>query len=95
MMGVSRRTSAPQEVRRLLILTVHQPTLLSPEFRISVECDGWQADVRPGERAALFSDGWAIISRREQDAPVETPTAFDRVDDRSFPGDWSGHIGGL
>lgn len=69
----------------MLLLTIHQPTLISPGFRISIECDGFQADVRPGERAALFPDGWAIISAAEQSAPVTSTTAYDRVDDREFP----------
>ena len=68
------------------ILSIERGSQLLVEFRIYVEQDGEQSDVRLATRAVLYVLDRAVTVRLVDNLPSST-TAYDRVDDRTFPGD--------
>lgn len=56
------------------------------EFRIYIEQAEESKDVRPGERVVLYARGNGSY-RLPVDKLPDSTTAYDRCDDREYPGD--------
>ena len=78
----------PPEVTPVMILYNHPATLISPGFRIYLEWDALDSDVRLTGMGDPVSERPAPAPVTSYDLP-QTPTAYDRVDDRTFPEDVS------
>lgn len=64
-----------------------EPSIISPEFRIYIESDASEADVRLTVGAIYVLRFGDVIAAGSPTVRDESPTAYDRVDDRVYDDD--------
>lgn len=78
-------TETTRRLRRMKIIALDE--LLFGGFRIYVECAAESSDVRPVGRGALYAPDRLLGPVPVDSALPGFTTAYERVDDRIFPGD--------
>jgi len=71
----------------LIVLSIEPGQYPIGGFRIFIECAAEESDVRLSGRGDVYVSPGAPFVVELQTQHPENPTAFDRVDDRSFPED--------